>query len=287
MSDERAEVLRWRIGEVTVTRVVESITPVPAGYLLTGLTADHVRAQRPWIDPYFDDDEHLLLSVHSFVVESRGTTVVVDTCAGVHEGRRLDGDPAFLDRLDGAVDGGVASIDVVVCTHLHFDHVGWNTVRDDSGHWVPAFPNARFLMTSAELDHFADRDEDGVAASSLDPLAAAGVLDAVAPDHRITPEVRLLPTPGHTRGHVSVLIRSGEASGLITGDAFHSPIQIAYPELAAGRVDHDSDESTRTRRELLERFTDGDTLILGTHFASPTAGRLVTVDGTVRLSAHG
>lgn len=273
----------WRIGDVTITCVVESVVPVPAGYLITGLTDDLVAAQRPWIDPFFGDDGALLLSVHSFVVQSGDTTIVVDTCAGMHEDRRLGGDPTFLARVGATIAGGIDAVDVVVCTHLHFDHVGWNTVPDGRGGRRPAFPNARYVVTVGELDGFADRDEDGVAPTSLDPLVAAGVLDRVESDRRITPEVRLLPTPGHTPGHVSVLIESGGETGLITGDAAHSPIQFTHPELAAGRVDHDSAASTRTRRELIARYADAGTLVLGTHFAPPTAGRLVTDGGAVRF----
>ncbi len=268
------DVLRWQIGAVTITRVEEVVVPVPAGYLITGLTDGHIAAQQPWIAPYFTDDGDLLLSVHSFLVQSGNTTIVVDTCAGVHEGRRLAGDPAFLERLASHIDGGLDGVDVVVCTHLHFDHIGWNTVLDASGERVPAFPDARYLVTADEIEGFADRDEDAVAESSIDPVVAAGLLDPVDVDHRISPEVRLVLTPGHTPGHVSVLVESDGASALITGDATHSPIQFAYPELATERVDHDSERSRQTRRDLIARYADTDMLILGTHFAPPTAGVL-------------
>lgn len=277
--------LRWRIGDVGITRVEESITPVPVAYLLPGTTREQIDAQRPWIAPYFTDDGEMLLSVHSFVIEAAGTNIVVDTCAGMHDGRPLPGDPSFLERLGAEIDGGVDAVDVVVCTHLHFDHIGWNTVRDDTGEWVPAFPNARYLVTVAELDGFAERDEDGLAETSLTPLATADVLQEVELDHRITHEVRFLPTTGHTPGHVSVVVESGDATALITGDATHSPIQFAYPEIAASRVDHDAARSTRTRRELIDRFLDTDALVLGTHFAPPTAGVLRSTEtGVARLA---
>lgn len=274
-----ATCLRWSVGEATITRIEESITPVPAAYLLPGTTDEQIDAQRPWISPYFTDDGDMLLSVHSFVIEAGGTTIVVDTCAGLHDGRPLAGDPNFLDRLGAEIDGGVDGVDVVVCTHLHFDHIGWNTVRDETGAWVPAFPNARYLITGAELDGFDERDESDTAETSLAPLFTANVVDAVTLDHRITPEVRLLPTTGHTPGHVSVVIESCGAAALITGDATHSPIQFAHPELAAGRVDHDSAKSTHTRRGLIDRYIDSDTLVLGTHFAPPTAGVLRSGNG--------
>ncbi len=100
----------------------------------------------------------MLLSVHSFVIEAGGTTIVVDTCAGLHDGGRSLGDPDF--SIDSAPRSTVGSsgVDVVVCTHLHFDHIGWNTVRDETGAWAPAFPNARYLITGAELDGFDERE---------------------------------------------------------------------------------------------------------------------------------
>jgi glyoxylase-like metal-dependent hydrolase (beta-lactamase superfamily II) len=276
--------LRWQVGDVTITRVEESVTPVPAAYLLPDVTVDQIDAQRPWIDPFFTSDGRMLLSVHSFVVEAPGVTIVVDTCAGMHEGRPLEGDPGFLDRLAAEIHGGLDAVDVVVCTHMHFDHIGWNTVRDRVGRWVPAFPMASYLVTADELDGFAARDEGGLAETSLTPLIDAGVLVEVEVDHPITPEVRLLPTTGHTPGHVSVVIESQGAAALITGDAAHSPIQFAHPELAASRVDHNSIRSTSTRHELLARLVDSDTLVLGTHFAPPTGGRLRTTgNGGIRL----
>lgn len=277
------DTLRWQVGDVTITRVEESITPVPAAYLLPDITSDMIGGQRPWVDPFFDGDS-MLLSVHSFVVTSAGTTIVVDTCAGMHEGRPLLGDQGFLDRLADEVNGGLDGVDVVVCTHLHFDHIGWNTVLDAAGRWVPAFPNARYLVTEAELDGFDERDEARIATTSLTPLADAGVLEPVGLDHQINPEVRFIPTVGHTPGHVSIVIESRGAAALITGDATHSPIQFAHPELAARRVDHDSTRSTATRRGLIDRFRDTDTLVLGTHFAPPTAGVLTSSDtGAARL----
>ncbi|MEO6652594.1 MAG: MBL fold metallo-hydrolase [Ilumatobacteraceae bacterium] len=288
MTSHIDEPLQWQVGSVTITRIEESITPVPAGYLVVGLTAAHIDAQRPWVSPFFTDDGALLLSVHSFVVQSQGITVVVDTCAGLHEGRPLEGNPAFLERIERHVDGGCAGVDVVVCTHLHFDHVGWNTMRDESGAWVPVFPNARYLVTAPDLASMDDADGlDDIASTSVDPLDVAGLLDPVTVDHVINDEIRLFPTPGHTPGHVSVLIESNGSHAVITGDAVHSPIQFTYPELAASRVDHDSDRSTRTRRDLVELLLDTDTLVLGTHFAPPTGGVLRSIDDTVAFVPPG
>ncbi|MEM7323106.1 MAG: MBL fold metallo-hydrolase [Actinomycetota bacterium] len=279
-----SEHLTWSIGSVEVTRVEENLLALPTKVLVPDITLAQIEAKRPWVDPYFlepnGDEPVLSLSIHSFVVRSADTVIVVDTCVGPDMDRGLPGDPAFLDRLDGAIDGGLPAVDVVICTHLHFDHVGWNAVAVD-GSLVPAFPNARYLVSLAEMDELDLDDHMKVRDPSVQPLVDAGVLDIIevpASGYRVTDEITLVPTPGHTLGHVSVLIRStgpdGSATGLITGDAFHNPLQFAYPELAAWRFDTDADQSTATRRQLLDDYTDTGTLMLGTHFAPPTAGVL-------------
>jgi glyoxylase-like metal-dependent hydrolase (beta-lactamase superfamily II) len=269
-----------------VTRVEERVVAVPHGAILSDDMPEYVEAERPWIDPFVTIDGRLLLSLHSFVIESCGLTIVVDTCVGRHGERPLPGDDAFPDRLAAAIDGGLAAVDVVLCTHLHFDHVGWNTIRDpSSGRLVPTFPSARYLVTNDELATYADHDHYAVGPVSVDPVAAAGLLDGVEVDHRITPEVVLLPTPGHTVGHVSVLIESSGESALITGDAVHSPLQFAHPHLTAERFDTDSTGAINTRRLLVDRLVGTSTIVLGTHFAPPVAGRIVSRHGSIEFDA--
>lgn len=274
----------WSVGAVTVERVEENILPLPTKVLVPDITVAQIDKKRPWVDPYFehfDNDEPILrLSIHSFVVRSQGKVIVVDTCVGPDPDRSLEGDPAFLGRLADSIDGGLEAVDVVVCTHLHFDHVGWNTVEVD-GALVPAFPNARYLITAPEMAELERDDHMAVNEPSIQPLIDADVLDVIevgAGGYAITEDVTLISTPGHTPGHISVLLQSegsdGRQVGLITGDAFHNPLQFAYPELAAWRFDADSAQSTATRKQLLERFTETETLIFGTHFAPPTAGLL-------------
>lgn len=278
--------LSWNVGHVTVMRVEENLTTLPTKVLVPDVTAEHVAAESSWIGPYMadpvDGDQVLKLSLHSFVVVAGDTTIVVDTCVGPDPDRGLTGDPGFPDRLDSAIEGGLGAVDVVVCTHLHFDHVGWNT-RSIDGTVVPTFPNARYLVTRAEIEEMERDDHMEVAEPSIRPLAAAGVLDVIdldpvtgthsmADGHRYS--VQLVSTPGHTPGHVSVLIESADEVAFITGDAFHSPLQVAYPELAAWRFDSDPEQSSATRRALLQRFVDSEALVLGTHFAPPTGGRL-------------
>ena len=172
-----------------------------------------------------------------------------------------------------------------MCTHLHVDHVGWNTMLVD-GKWVPTFPNARYLMGATEFEYWRDQRENeeliSVFSDSVRPVFEAGLVDLVETDHRISPEVSFVPTLGHTPGHVSVRISSKGEEALITGDFVHHPCQMARPAWAA-TVDYDQTASTATRREVFARLAGTPTLIIGTHFAGATAGRIVRDGDAFRL----
>lgn len=263
--------LAWQIGDVRVTRVEERIHGVVRDTLVPGITDAHLAEHADWVAPFFSRSGRLLLSVHTFVVRDGERTIVVDTCAGTEPQRPLEGDPEFLLRLEAAIDGGLESVDTVLCTHLHFDHVGWNTRIVDERR-VPTFPNARYLFGRIEVDALAVDDHASVRAPAVEPLLDAGLVDLVETDHVLTPHLRLVPTPGHTPGHVSVEIDSRGQRAVITGDVLHTPLQVALPELTASPFDHDATQATVTRQRFLDAHADGDRLILGTHFPPPTAG---------------
>ncbi|MDP2639283.1 MAG: MBL fold metallo-hydrolase, partial [Betaproteobacteria bacterium] len=171
------------------------------------------------------------------------------------------------------------------CTHLHVDHVGWNT-RLIEGKWVPTFANARYLFGRREWEHWTSdeakhRDGD-VMGDSVRPIIDAGLAELVDMHHALTPEVRLEPTPGHTPGHVSVRISSRGEEAVITGDLMHHPLQCAEPDLA-NNFDVDAAAARRTRRKFLARHANRPVLVLGTHFAPPTGGWVVDAEPAWRF----
>ena len=273
-----------------VTRVVEIEGPSPGTFLFDEATPERL-LQHAWLKPQFlTDDGRTIGSIHAFVVESEGKTIVVDTCVGNDKQRPLKNwhmrQGKFL--ADFAEAGFLRDrIDTVLCTHLHVDHVGWNTMRVED-RWVPTFPNARYLIGRKEWQHWSaapDGPDREVQDDSVRPIFEAGFADLVEMDHRITPEVWLEPTPGHTPGHVSVRIVSRGEEAVITGDLMHHPVQCAQPDWAS-RFDVDAQAARRTRLEFLNHHADRPVLVLGTHFATPTAGRIVRDGSAFRFDAN-
>ena len=278
---------RWKIGDVTITRIVEMETTSKATFVLKEGSPENIRTV-PWLLPHFaNPDGKVIMSVHAFVIESPGHRMVVDTCIGNDKRRAFPGwnmlQLPFLTDLEKA---GFArdSIDRVLCTHLHVDHVGWNTMLVE-GKWTPTFPHARYLIGRKEWEHWSktkESDTRELLDDSVRPVFEAGLADLVESDTRITDEIRLEPTPGHTPGHHSVRISSRGQEAVITGDLMHHPVQMAHPEWGS-HFDSDFDEAIATRRAFLERYGDQPILVLGTHFATPSAGRIVRDGNAWRL----
>ena len=207
---------------------------------------------------------------------------MIDTCIGADRQREYG---VFCNLQTSFLEDLVAAgyppekVDAVLCTHLHFDHVGWNT-RLVNGKWVPTFPNARYLFGRSEWAHWEHlRDTNGYhdmehLADSIDPVMQAGLVDYIDADHKITDEVSLIPTPGHTPGHVSVLIRSAGREAVITGDLMHHPIQLAVPA-TLGNFDMDKEQGARTRLRVHRALLGYGTLIVGSHFSDPSTGHIV------------
>lgn len=272
--------LSWTIGAVKVTRIVELEMPVPYSTsrpFLVEATPQALR-EHAWLFPDFVTEEgHLRFSVHALLVEAPGMRLVVDTCVGNDRPRGMTGGvPLATGFLNLFADAGWTreSVDAVVCTHLHVDHVGWNTMLVD-GAWAPTFPNARYLIGRAEYEHWRTQEGEAqqILADSVQPIFDAGLAELVDMDHQISPELRLVPTPGHTPGHVSVAIESAGERGLITGDFTHHPCQMAHPEWSPV-FDADPQSAAVLRRRMFDDLADQPVLVIGTHFAAPTAGHV-------------
>ena len=273
--------LSWTVGAVKITRIVEIELPIaydPERPFLGEATPEALRAM-PWLYPHFvDDQDRMLLSIHALLVEAPGLRLVVDTCVGNDKARGLLGKRAlatpFLDHLREA-GWDPATVDAVVCTHLHVDHVGWNT-RLEAGRWVPTFPNARYLIGRRELEHWSaeeDTEQKEILADSVTPILEAGLAELVEMDHRISDEISLVPTPGHTPGHVSVLIQSQGETAVITGDMTHHPCQMGHPDWSPP-FDSDRKASAEMRARMFADWADQPILVIGTHYAGPTAGHV-------------
>jgi glyoxylase-like metal-dependent hydrolase (beta-lactamase superfamily II) len=273
--------LSWKIGDVTVSRLVEMEIPVPYHEkysFLKEATPDALRTM-PWLYPHFVTAEGAMhLSIHALLVNAPGVKMIVDTCIGNDKSRKLlRGQSLHTPFLKHLADAGFGrnDVDTVVCTHLHVDHVGWNTMLVDDK-WTPTFPKARYLIGRKEYEHWMQEGEGEtveIMTDSVKPIFDAGLAQMVDMDHRISPELRLMPSTGHTPGHVCVVIESQGKTAIITGDMMHHPCQIAHPEWAS-EFDSDKAAASTTRRSLVKDWADQPVLVIGTHFAAPTAGHI-------------
>lgn len=275
----------WQIGDVKVTRVLEQEAPLPPEALIANIDPERLAAHEAWLKPHFMNEEgQIVLSIHALVVESGGKTIVVDTCMGNDRPLPMEMGPlqtGFLADLEAVVPR--ERVDYVMCTHLHFDHVGWNTMLEGDA-FVPTFPNARYLFAKGEYEHWVDgpADENIDLQYGVQPVVDAGLHELVSDDHSITDEVSLEPTPGHTPGHVSVRIESQGRRAVITGDMVHHPVQLAEPGWGS-HPDAQPERAIQTRRDFVARYGDTDVLVIGTHFSGPTSGYIKKTGEGCRL----
>ena len=278
--------MHWKIGNVKITKVVELETVGHTRFILPLAGREEIR-QLPWLIQHFaTEDGRLKMSIHALVVETPTRRIVVDTGLGNDKQHRTV--PTWNDRkgpfLDDLTAAGFPpeSIDTVLCTHLHVDHVGWNT-RLVGCKWVPTFANARYVFGRAEYEHWRDHSEQphhmAVFNDSVKPIADAGKAELVASDARLCDEITLIPTPGHSPGHMSIHIRSDGEEALLAGDVAHHPCQMAHPDWSSS-VDSDPAQSAVTRHELFSRFADTPTLVIGGHF---DAGRIQRDGGAFKF----
>jgi glyoxylase-like metal-dependent hydrolase (beta-lactamase superfamily II) len=271
----------FKVGDMTVHRIIEMECGfTPALEFLPKLTPELLAENRAWLrkPEALDDQDKLVLCFQSYVLRTGRHNILVDSCVGNDKDRPLR--PLWHKKTDNVFMQGLADvglsvhdIDFVLCTHLHVDHVGWNT-RLENGRWVPTFPNARYLFSKTELDFWlAENEKEIVApiADSVIPILEAKRADLVRSDHSLNDLVSLIPTPGHTIDHYAVTLGKGGKEGVITGDLIHTPLQARYPDLAM-RIDYDPLQSSATRWKFLETYCDTNTQCCFAHFPSPSRG---------------
>ena len=227
--------MHWTVGKVKITKIVELETVGSTRFILPQASNEEIR-KLPWLIPHFATEEgRLKMSIHSLVVETPSRRIVVDTCLGNDKQGR--GVPTWNNRNTPFLETMAAAgyppenIDTVLCTHLHVDHVGWNTKFVDA-QWVPTFANARYIFGKTEYEYWRDHSDEPEKAAvfndSVKPIVDAGKADLVASYQKICEELTLIPTPGHSPGHMSLRIVSEGEEALLAGDVAHHPCQMAH-----------------------------------------------------------
>jgi glyoxylase-like metal-dependent hydrolase (beta-lactamase superfamily II) len=275
-----SRIRRWQVGDVKITSIMETADRIPWAPLFPAETSEHYK-KYAWLVPTFVTPEgQIILAVQAFVLEIHGHRIVIDTCVGNDREREVPQcenlQTAFLEDLKSA-GFDPNSINTVLCTHLHFDHVGWNT-RLENGRWVPTFPKARYLFGRREWAYWQDVLKENShdvrhIVDSVQPILDAGLADFVDTNHRVMDEIWLEPSHGHTPGHVSVHVSSRGQEAIVTGDVFHNPIQFAEPEICSMAC-VDKEMSRQRRREFIARYGDGPVRFFAVHFNDPV-GRVV------------
>lgn len=282
----RDTMMSWQVGDVTVTRIVELYDFCDnINMTIPDATPEEVIAMK-WLHPHYaTPDGQQRLNFQGFVVQAPGRNIVVDSCIGA--GRQRDFD-VFCNLPEGFLEDlaslGLSreDIDTVMCTHLHFDHVGWNTYKDpDSGEYKPTFPNARYLFGAKEYEAWQTViRHDGVHSDThlvecVDPIVELGMADFIDAHHQIAPGITTEPSHGHTPGHVHVCIESNGQRAVITGDLMHHPMQCAVPHRDA-TFDMDKDAGRASRISFVDKYRDSGVLVIGAHWFDPTAGHIET-----------
>ena len=278
----------YKLGELEIHRAIESEVPIFDTFsFFPDATKEVVEANKDWLMPRYIDPKtiEVILCIQSYVIKTLHHTILVDTCVGNHKSRparpswHMQNSP-FIEELAG-VGVQPEEVDFVLCTHLHVDHVGWNTKLLD-GRWVPTFPNAKYIFSRNEFELWAARYEKGetvpvplVYEDSVLPIVEAGQAIIVEDTHQIDDGMWLEPAPGHTPGHVMLNLKSGEERALMSGDVIHHPLQLIRPDWSS-RACEDPHLSAVSRTKMLESVADTNTLLCPAHFGSPTMGHVIS-----------
>jgi len=273
-----------RLGETTITRVEDISGPAfKPDAIFPDFYRSAIEEQRHWLVPghYVEKLDRLNMSMHTWVVRTGRHTVLIDTCLGNNKQR--PGRPMWHDRngpfLDNLREAGVApeSVDYVMCTHLHVDHVGWNT-QLVSGRWVPTFPNAKYLFSRSEYAHYERENRampvnDGSFNDSVLPVVEAGRAVMIDDGHELDDCMLVKLAPGHSAGHITIRLASRGEEALFIGDIMHHPLQVFYPTWST-TLCYDQAQARVSRRQVLEHCVEHRSLMLPAHFAAPHGGRI-------------
>jgi glyoxylase-like metal-dependent hydrolase (beta-lactamase superfamily II) len=281
----------FRIGQATITRVEETCGPTyPIIDIFPECSSTVLSEHGHWLAPsHFDVQTGLIkLSVHSWLLQIGRQKILVDTCCGNNKVKperpfwHMLNVP-FLERLAKA-GAQPDEIDYVMCTHLHHDHVGWNTQLRD-GRWVPTFPNARYAISKTDFEYYRKLDSDdktapaelGTFRECVLPLVEAGRAELVSGDHRLNEHIELMPAPGHSAGHVVFKLETAGERAVFTGDVFHHLLQVYYPDWNFPK-NSDPEQARASRRRVLEHCASSGALVLPAHVGAPFAGHIEATD---------
>jgi len=281
----------FSVGEATVSRIEETYLPVYRPGDLFPEWSDTVLARhRDWLAPnHYDPASGLIkLSVHSWLLQIGKQKILIDACCGNQKSRPLRPfwnmlDTPYLDRL-AAAGARPDEIDLVMCTHLHHDHVGWNTQLRD-GRWVPTFPNARYVFSKPDFEYYLKADADpqtapvefGTFRESVLPIVEAGRAELIAGPHALSEYLEIIPAPGHSAGHVVFKLESKGKQAFFIGDVFHHLLQVHYPHWNFPK-NADAGQAQRSRRMVLERCAATQALTLPCHVGYPFAGYIAATE---------
>ena len=280
----------FEFGDVTVAPIVEMELPLlEAAAFFPDWNEDAIEPHREWMVPrhYDPASGKVVINIQSFLVRTPRHTILVDTCVGNRKRRNREFfDDAAFPWMDRFLAAGATpeEIDFVLCTHMHVDHVGWNT-RLENGRWVPTFPNAKYVFARSELDFWLRQSERNLMTRTGDYVADSviPILDArrellVETDHQIDDGLTLEPLPGHTPGMVGLRISSGGREAVLCGDLMHHMIQCHIPGWSTIAC-ADREAARVTREAFLDRYAETDVTIVPSHFPNPTAGAIVPCGG--------
>lgn len=273
-----------KIGHAEILRIEEYHgLGFPPEAFLPDWDAAAVSKHLHWLVPahYSPEDGRLMGSIHSWVIRLPNLTVLVDTCSGNHKERP---DSPFFSMMNSQYLENLATagidpddVDIVLCTHLHIDHVGWNTRLLD-GRWVPTFKNAKYVASRAEFERIVGAEKDlpdnqQMIKDTIEPIEETGQWLLIETPYQITDELRIEASPGHTEGHCHLMLASAGETAVFSGDIVHHPIQVHFPKWnsAACAI---PEAAVPSRRKLLEELSETGGWLMPVHFARPFCCRV-------------